>query len=216
MEGIEIEVTRLLTEHPISDINRKYLGYLKHIRKFEPRVIYDIGAGIGAYSKFCHLLFPEARIILIDAEEDNSYRYVGEEYHIACLGKEDNTEIKFYNKTQSNELHSCYKTIFLQDEFKILNTVKLDTFVKDKGLPFPDIIKICCCGSELDIMKGGEDIIKKTKYLVVNAQYKEIFIGAPFAKNIGPYVISLGFELEDILDSYGNGLVDYVFINKNI
>jgi hypothetical protein len=79
------------------------------------------------------------------------------------------------------------------------------------------MIKINCCGSELDIIKGGISTIKKARYLIVSMQNKKIFEDAPLASEVGPYIIEhLGFELEQILDPYGSGLLDYIFINKNI
>jgi len=212
-------VNQLLTEHPISDLNRKYLGYLKHVQKYEPAVIYDIGSSIGAYTKFCHLLFPNSKVILFEADDYFIPRYNNEDYHIACLSDTDGLEIKFYNESLINniqQLHSCYKSDYLSDNYKILMTKTLDKLVSEKSIPLPNIVKISCCGSEMDIIKGGEDTIKNCKYLIISLQNDNTFKEAPKADIVGPYIISLGFKLEEVLDSYGTKVVDYVFINKNI
>ena len=217
MSEIESVLTGLLTERPINDLLRKYLGYVKHIIKYEPMTIYDIGAGIGAFTKCCHLMFPEAKIVLFDANEDNEKHYTGEEYHIVCLSNEKG-EKKFYNNTSIPELNSYYRySNSSNSDYKLLEVDTLTNISNDKHIRYPDMIKINCCGSELDILKGGSLTIKKAKYLIVSMQNKEIFENAPLVSEVGPYIVEqLGFELEQILDPYGTGLYDYVFINKNI
>lgn len=214
---IENAISNLLTERPISDVLRKYLGYIKHIKKYEPSVIYDIGAGIGAFTKCTHLMFPESKIVLFDADEDNEKRYTGEDYNIVCLSNEKK-EYKFYNNNDIPELNSYYKfTYSNNNDYKLLQTSTLTDVVNNKQIRYPDMIKINCCGAELDIIKGGINIIQKAKYLIVSMQNKEIFEKAPLISDVGPYIVNeLGFVLEQILDPYGTGLYDYIFINKNI
>jgi FkbM family methyltransferase len=217
-EEISQVVTNLLTKRPITDLNRRYLSYLKNCQKFSPLVIYDIGASLGAYTKYCHLLFPDSKIVLFEADDVFERHYTGEDYNIVCLSDTDK-EVKFYNnpKNEDNyEVNSCYKSTVLNDDFKLLNARSLDNFILSKGISHPDLIKIACNGSELDIIKGGVNTIKRCKYLVVRLQNYELFKEAPLASTVGPYIIDLGFELLDVLDSYGNRIVDYVFKNKNI
>jgi FkbM family methyltransferase len=215
---LEQGLINLLTEVPVTDINRRYLAYLRNVKKFNPSVIYDIGASIGSYAKFNHILFPNSKIILFEADDFFIPRYKGEDYHIVCLGDEDNKEVTFFNETKNGgfpQAHSCYPSSVLNiDVSKVLKTCKLDTIVKEKSLPKPDLIKINASGSELDIIKGGIEIIKEAKYLIVNLQNTMVYYGAPLAKDVGPYVESLGFEVEEMLDSYGNGMIDYIFKNK--
>jgi FkbM family methyltransferase len=216
--ALEEALTGALTEHPVTDLNRKYLAFLKHNKKFDPKVIYDIGSSIGAYVKFNRIIFPYVDIYSFEADDFFVPRYGGMKYNIVCLSDEDNKEVKFYNKVVDGgfkQAHSYYKSSVLHpNEFKILKTTKLDTIVKEKNIPKPDLIKINTCGSELDIIKGGAEIIKKAKYLIVNLQNTPTYYDAPLASEVGPYILSLGFECEDMLDNYGNGFIDYIFINK--
>jgi FkbM family methyltransferase len=216
---IQDSLDKLITRKPISDLNRKYLGYLKHIQKYEPLVIYDIGSSLGAYAKQCHLLFPDSKVILFEANDVFEKEYYGEDYNIVCLSDENNKEVKFYNNPKNDDnddVSSLYKSIVLKDDFKILNTLTLDTYVSKKCLRTPDLIKIACNGAELEVIKGGVNIIKKCEYLIVRLQNYELFEGGTTADVCGPYIKDLGFELKEILDSYGNRIVDYVFKNKNI
>jgi FkbM family methyltransferase len=216
---IQTIVDNLLTHRPIDNLNRRYLGYLKHIKKYEAVNIFDIGSAWGAYSKYCNLLYPDAKTYLFEADSFYESKYSNMNYNIVCLGEEDDKEVKFYNNSANEnnpEVHSCYKSVVLKDDFILLKTKKLDTLVIEKNLPIPDIVKISCNGSELDIIKGGLETIKFCTYLIVKIQNYELFEGAPVADVIGPYILGLGFTLEQVLDCYGNRIVDYVFKNKNI
>jgi FkbM family methyltransferase len=212
-------ITTLMTDRPIEQLPRRYFGYLKHIQKFEPEVIYDIGSSVGAYTKYFHLLYPDAKVIMFEANDVFVPRYNGEDYNIVCLSDEDNKEVKFYNnpKNKDNEeVCSYYKSIVVNDDFKIMTTQKLDSFVLYKGIRFPDVIKINCCGSELDIIKGGVNVVKQCKYLVVRLQNETFFECAPLAKEVGTFIMGLGFVLEEMLDNFGTHFIDYVFKNINV
>ena len=109
-----------------------------------------------------------------------------------------------------------YKSKYSTDEYKVCKTSKLDSFIKANNLPPPDLVKISCGGSEMDIINGGLDTLKNSKYVMVQLQNEEIYEGAPLAHRVGPYIESFNFERKDTLDSYGIALIDYVFENKNI
>jgi FkbM family methyltransferase len=205
---------QLLTDRPISDLNRHYLKFIK--RSYEPMVLYDIGASNTAWTRFAQLIFPNATIYLFDANGEWVKSYQGKNYFEVCLGKDDESLVPFYNKSKYNHSRSfsCYKSDGMEDDFTITQTTTLDTFISLNNIPLPDIVKINTCGSEKDIIKGGENTIKNAKYLIVNLQNNDTWKGAPNASEVGPYIQSLGFSLEDVLDSFGIPIVDYVFKKK--
>lgn len=187
------------------------MRYLLFLRKlgFSPKYFYDIGSSNKCWAIVMASVFPEIRCYTFDAHKSFDAEFP------VCLNNEDNVEVKLYN--HNINIKSVY---LLADEenndYEVLNSIKLDTFVKDKALEKPDIIKINCCGSEKNIIDGGIETILKTKYLIVTLNNYEIFTDAPTAKITGPYIESLGFEMVNALDNNGLGLIDYVFKNKNI
>ena len=200
---------------PQSTLTIKYLLFLRRIH-FEPRVIYDIGAYNASWYNVVHEIFPEARIIIFDASEKNMHYYVDKEHYIVCLSN-NVKEVDFYEYKVDDRIKSYYKPKTISDEepTKIITTTLTD-IVNKYGLPYPDLVRINCCGAEKDIIEGGEDIIKNAKYLITNLQNEELFINGPLAHVTGPYIGSLGFELKNVLDLFNTPLLDYVFENKNI
>jgi FkbM family methyltransferase len=196
-------------------LQAKYLRYLKAI-EFKPDTIFDIGSSIKHWSNMAKVTFPEAEVYLFDAYDVFQDLYEGEKYVFVCLSNEDNKDVKFYHKAR----HISTKSYYLNKEFdsnffKNYKTEKLDTLVDRLGLPQPNLIKINVCGAEKDVIEGGVNTIKKAKHLLVALQNEKYF-DAPLAKEVGPYIESLGFELKKILDCFQTGMYVYHFENKNI
>ena len=208
-------VVDYLKGEPQATLMIKYLLFLRRIG-FEPRVIYDIGAYNASWSNIIQEIFPDTRVILFDASMSNISYYSNKEYFTTCLSNEKK-EVKFYELPGDRRVKSYYKPKTILDEsFTNKTTDTLSEIVNRYGLPYPDIIRINCCGAEKDIIEGGEEIIKKAKYLIVNLQNEELFKEAPLANITGPYINSLNFEIKNVLDLFNTPLIDYVFENKSI
>lgn len=209
-------VNDYLAGNPQSTLMVKYMLFLRRIG-FKPRVIYDVGAYNTSFANVVKEVFPDTRIILFDACKDNCEKMVGYEYYNCCLG-DTNNEIDFYEV--SDKVKSYYKPkTFGNAEYHRTNKVsiqKLDEVAMKYGLPFPDLVRIDCCGSERDIINGASVTLAMSKYLIINLQNEELFEGAPLAITTGPIIKSIGYKLKDVLDLYNTPLIDYVFENINI
>jgi len=189
-------------------INMRYLLFLNKLG-FKPNVFYDIGSSDGRWTMIMQHIFKNIVCYTFDANNKSSAKFK------VCLSNRDGAIVKFYTH---NEHVSSYYLCANEpcDVYEELNTYKLDTFVTEHSLEQPNIIKINCCGAEKDIIDGALDTIKQCKYLIVTLNNYEVFTDAPVAKDVGPYIENLGFEMVDALDNSGLGIVDYVFKNKNI
>jgi FkbM family methyltransferase len=189
-------------------INMRYLLFLKKLG-FAPNIFYDIGSSDGRWSMIMNHIFNNIKCYTFDADNKSNSQFK------VCLSNKDGDIIKFYRHSEyvSSYFLCNNESCNIYDE---LNTYKLDTFVTEHSLEQPNIIKINCCGAEKDIIDGALDTIKQCKYLIVTLNNYEIFTDAPIAKEVGPYIESLGFEMVDALDNSGLGIVDYVFKNKNL
>ena len=104
---------------------------------------------------------------------------------------------------------------------KKIKTKTLNEIVKKNNLPLPDLIKLDVQGAELDILKGGDKILKNCKIL-----YLECPIIAKFNQNnlnilhYLKFADSLGFMPFDINQiSYYHGYLvqlDIIFIKKKV
>jgi FkbM family methyltransferase len=209
-------VNDYLAGEPQSTLMVKYMLFLRRIG-FKPRVVYDVGAYNTSFANVVKEVFPDTRIILFDACKDNCEKMVGYEYYNVCLG-DTNNEVDFYEVDDKTKSYYKPKTYGKNgwDRTNKVSIQKLDEVAMKYGLPFPDLVRIDCCGSERDIINGANITLGMSKYLITNLQNEELFEGAPLALTTGPIIKSLGYKLKDILDLYNTPLVDYIFENINI
>lgn len=204
-----------LAGNPQTTLMLKYLLFLRRIG-FKPRVVYDVGAYNTSFANLIKEIFPDTRIILFDACKDNCEKMVGYEYYNCCLGNK-NEEVDFYEV--DDKVKSYYKPKTYGGKYHRTTRVtiqRLDDVIMKYGLPYPDLVRIDCCGAEKDIIGGCMSTLQLSKYLIVNMQNENVFIGGAQAIETGPLIKSLGYVVKDILDLYGTPLIDYVFENKSL
>ncbi len=63
-----------------------------------------------------------------------------------------------------------------------------------------DLIKMDTQGSELDIIKGGINLISRAKGIILEENIYEFNFGAPLHDEVKSYMTSIGFVLTNILD----------------
>ncbi len=197
---------------------------IKNKFNFTPNTILDIGASNGWFTNLCKTVWPAASFTMIEANPffENALKSMGIHYIIALLGDKEKSSVKFYiNKTERGSTgNSIYREIseFFNDkncEIIYLPMNILDNLVTDTY----DLIKIDTQGSELDIIKGGINTIKKSKYLLLEVSLKSCNEGAPLKDEVVNYLKYINFIVVDSPYShYLNGELlqeDLIFKNKS-
>jgi beta-1,4-mannosyl-glycoprotein beta-1,4-N-acetylglucosaminyltransferase len=142
---------------------------------------------------------------------------------VGVLCDEDYKRISFYQNNELSGGNSYYKEIGHPDSHKIFTEnhikhklgMKLETVVKNKKIPLPDLIKIDVQGAELDILKGSMKIINNAKFLIVELQHVEYNEGAPMCNKTRDFLIENGWEVYAEKFSNNGPDADWCFINNN-
>ena len=183
--------------------------------------VLDIGAYEGHWAKLFTSIYPDANVLMIEAnkEKEKTLKEIGN-YRIALLGEKDNETVDYYKCLDGVPTgNGIYQE---NTEFKFTpekrRTITLPTLLgSEKGF---DLIKMDVQGSELNIIKGALPIIKNTKYLLLELQTFQYNKGAPQIEEVVSYLHSLNFGFVDLFDlMYSNNhliQVDGLFINRNI
>jgi FkbM family methyltransferase len=160
----------------------------------------DIGANVGDVSNLIKNYFLNMSIFAIEANP-NCEIYLKNKnipYKICCLS-DTKKQIEFYISTVSNDTNtgaSYYKektNYYGDNNYKSYSmlTEKLDDLFDDNQ-SF-DFIKIDTQGSELDIIKGGLNLIKKAKFLMLEVAILEYNEGAPFKNEIEDFLKTINY-----------------------
>ncbi len=193
---------------------------------FEPGNILDIGAYHGSWSEVMWHVWPNSVFHLIEANEDcvPQLKQTGFMYHIALLS--DKVEEVEYHKCQtgSGEGNGIYKENSVYPFVSVKQTTKtlLDAVrtVPLGIIPIYDLVKIDVQGNEINVMKGGESVIKATHVIQLECQIQSYCSGAPLAHETIAYMDSIGFRLYDIIERHDNsrGMLlqaDFLFARKD-
>jgi len=183
--------------------------------------VLDIGAYEGQWSRLFTSIYPDANVLMIEAnkEKEKTLKEIGN-YKIALLGGKDNEEVDYYKCLNGVPIGNGIYPENTEHEFQPekRKAITLTTLLgSEKGF---DLIKMDVQGSELNIIKGALPIIKNTKYLLLELQTYPYNKGAPQIEEVVSYLHGLNFGFVDLFDlMYSNNhliQVDGLFINKNI
>jgi FkbM family methyltransferase len=199
--------------------HKERLNFYKN-QKLDFKKVLDIGAFEGSWTKMFKEIFPQSKILMIEANSDKEdfLKLVGE-YKIALLGLNDDQEVDYFKCTNSidtgNSIFKENTKYKFSPEKRIVKRLSSLLQTNDHF----DLIKMDVQGSELDIIKGGLDIIKNTKFLLLELQTQEYNKGAPRIEEVISFLRDINFEFIDIFDLLysRNGCLiqlDGFFINK--
>ncbi len=194
-----------------------HINHLQRLKEsgFEPKVIYDIGANVLHWTNEAKKLWADAEYVLFDAYEIASFLYKDYKHHIGVLSDEDGKEVKFYTSETwpGGNSYYCENTAaFSKDRYTAYITSKLDTIVKEKNLPLPDLVKIDVQGAEKDVIIGGLNTISHASRLIVEMQSKNYNDGAPKVDITLPFIESLGWKCTDPAFCNNGPDADYGFM----
>ena len=195
-----------------------------------PNGILDIGAHTGQFHGWAKRVWSDVPIFMIEANPlhesalDKLAMMNGDGYLIAAMGDEKR-EVTFYTRSDKphTEGNSYYKEANYWDIPQLVQKSKvtlqkLDNLFEDDSVF--DIIKVDTQGSEIDILKGGKDLVSRAKVVILEVSFIEHNIGAPTTEETIEYMSSIGFEKKMSIGEHydGEDLVqqDFVFLNKEL
>ena len=181
----------------MNDASKKLFNIIRKNKIDCKFTIIEIGAlELSKKEPFYELLehFPKSKIIGFEIEEKvcdemNLKAPKGVEYYPHALG-EKNERKKLYN-TEHPMCTSLYKPneklirlynnlqyAYLKNE-AATDTITLDTFVNKYNIDDIDFIKIDVQGAELDIFKGGKNVLKNVIKIVCEVEFVPMYESQP-------------------------------------
>src|ERR1700676_3401348 len=142
---------------------------------FTPRMIYDIGAYRGGWTRLAAEVFPQARFVLFEANADHAGELAssGHQHVIAALGAQDDAARPFHVPHRGDatgaSLYIENTAHYAEPNLQIrqIATARLDTLVARDRLALPDLIRIDVQGAELDVMAGANQTLPAASALIV-------------------------------------------------
>lgn len=191
---------------------------LTELAYLNPKSILDIGANVGDFSKACKGIWPDAEIFMIEANPECEPALIetGYPYKIALLS-DIKKDVTFFQRTcgGTSTGDSIYRenTDWYSDDNLVKTKMISDTLSAILGDAQFDLIKADTQGSELDIFRGGESILWKAKWVLMEVPVDGVEpynIGAPTRKDVMDYMVGKGFEHHTILEDICHPIHRYI------
>ncbi len=203
LEHFDIEIKRKDRNQYINRY-KDMKGVLNHLKElgFSPSVAIDVGAAFGTWE--IYNIFPDTHHILIEPLEEFQVKLeeviekLNSAEYILGAASTDYGEIEI-------NVHPDLvgSSIYLENENSDVNgiprsisSVTLDNIFKkknllDKGVDY--LIKIDTQGSEIDVLKGAEKILKYTECVILETTLFEPFIGGHSFFDVIKFMKDKGF-----------------------
>ena len=189
--------------------------------------VIDVGAAFGDFALRCHDVFPDARYILVEPlEEYKPYlsrvlKTVPGAEHVQAVAAQGRGDVVIH-------VHPDLvgSSMYLEEEDSPVNGVprivpalSLDDITRERNLEAPFLVKIDVQGAEHDVLAGGEETLRKTEYLLLEASLFKFFKGGMQFCDVIASMKSRGFVVYEIFGlqyrPLDNALsqVDLAFVN---
>lgn len=193
-------------------------------RGLEINTVIDVGASNGSWSKICMQVFPEAKYLLVEAQEGHKgglEKFIAlnknAQYILAAAGPRDG-KIYFDNKDLLGGVAS--ETPLAENCIEV-PVVSLDSAINNSGLKKgPYLLKLDTHGFEVPILEGAVKIIQNASLIIIETYNFKLNKDSLRYWEMCSYMDSLGFatieNVDLMLREYDQALwqMDTFFISK--
>lgn len=173
-------------------------------RGFTPSTAIDVGAYHGEWTKMFKKIFPSAKILMIEAQQEKSQILNGvcEKFsgtvscEIALLGAKDGTEVDFIQMETGSSVFE-ESSPYTRKRLK-KSLITLDALIEAyKDFQQLDFLKLDVQGYELEILKGASALLKHTEFVLMETSFIPINKGCPLILEVLTFMDSMGFRTLD-------------------
>jgi FkbM family methyltransferase len=183
-------------------------SYLSELSKtYTPNTLLDIGAHHGSFSRFCKGIWKDLDILMLEGNENcDSFLEKLPFPHSIVLLSDTNKEVTLHLNPNNP---TCTGTSYLKEVTKNYinsiqvkkNTYTLDEVADEVNKTF-DVIKIDTQGSELDIIRGGLETVKKSSYVIMEVSVVQYNENGPLFDEVVEYMNQIGFSNYKIVEEH--------------
>ena len=173
-------------------------------RGFNPKHILDVGANVGNWSKSASLVFPAAKISMVEPQHSltDSLNELCQELPQARLfpvaaGAEASRRDLFL---RAEDPSSTFCDVGEYGEplgVQSTEIIPLDSLLDLPDFPGPDLVKIDVEGFEMEVFKGAQKIISTAEMLVVEVSFFKWYPMTPRFVDVITYLDERGLDVYD-------------------
>ncbi len=193
---------------------------------FRPSKIIDIGAYEGKWTLEMLSIFPDAKYLLVEPMEKKKEILTALQkskpqqitFINALLGASNGQQVAFNEMETASSVLEEHQSTSAQVVSKTLSS--LSTITQQTGFEKPDFIKLDTQGYELEILKGGIDVLAAAQVVLMEVSLLDIHKNVPLLKEVVDFMDGYNFTTYDICSLTRRPLdkalwqVDVIFVQK--
>jgi len=186
--------------------------FLEDIRErgFRPRGVVDVGANRGGWTRMARAIFPDARVILIEPQdemrslleqlcEDNS----GIEYVQAGAGSQPGQLLQtiWDDLDGSSFLPAASAEAVRAGRQRMTPIVTIDQLLAARPDFHPDLVKLDVQGYELEVLKGGSSLFGRAEVMILETSLYQFLPNMPVTIDCINFTAERGYAFYDVTES---------------
>jgi len=191
---------------------RGFLTTFGKLRAFgySPKVIYDVGASDGSWTRGLKRIFPVANYVLFEPLQQHARQLEqlvantkGIAFCPCALGAKDDKLDLYVHEGQSSFFRSSQ---WLGPTYPV-RVRSIDSLVQNNEYPAPDLIKADIQGFEMEMLKGAAKCLKHCSFIFLEVSWIQLYQNSPTAGEVIGWLAERGFHVFDI-SSYATRPLD--------
>ena len=173
-----------------------------------PRTVNDVGAAFGECPQQCFRVFPDAAYPFVESLEEyrpNLDRLKADiprasVVWAAAAGHEGMRDINVHPDLVGSSLYMDQEDSAVNSSPRRIRTVSLNNVVASHRLEPPYLLKVDVQGAELDVLSGGEHVLRHVEWAMLEVSFFELFERASQFEDVFEFMRSRGFVVYDLLE----------------
>ena len=171
-----------------------------------PATVIDVGAAYGSFSLECCNIFAKAQYFLVEALAEfepfikAAIQSIAKAQYIlsAAAAKSGEITINVHADLVGSSIYREQEGFAVDGIPRTVPAVTLDQLIQDYQMRAPFLIKIDVQGAELDVLRGAEEILEDTEYIILEVSFFEIFKQGAQFYDVVTFMKSKGFVVYDV------------------
>ena len=172
---------------------------------YAPRTLLDVGAHVGSFAMNFLQVFPDCKPTLIEPNpfcQEDLAKLPFERHAVAASAEPGRAELFLTKEWLQSTGSSLYRenTAFFRDEVVIkqeVDKIRLDDLFQGRRF---DFVKIDTQGSELDVLQGGQTVLRQADYILIEVSMVEYNLGGARAEAVFAQLNAMGFRCSDVTE----------------